>query len=253
MMPPALKEDFMQRPARAPSQLSESLHQRLNSYALAASAAGVGVLALALPAEARIVYTPAHIRISPNTEVSVDFNHDGVPDLNIRNSFGSTTFGRAAVSAKGIVAANHSHSAYALYRGALIGPKQPFVDSPSVIMAIYGSGSTKGLWANVTGRYLGVRFQINGKIHYGWARLNVRVGYEIFARLTGYAYETVPNKPIIAGRTQGKDEAEYDSGTGASLTAPIPDKPRPASLGALALGSPGLSIWRREESAGATQ
>ncbi len=39
---------------RTPSRLSDSLHHRLNMYALAASAAGVGVLALAQPAEAEI-------------------------------------------------------------------------------------------------------------------------------------------------------------------------------------------------------
>jgi hypothetical protein len=49
----------MQRRRRA-GQLSAQVHQRLNSYALAASAAGVGMLALAQPAEAKIVYTHTH-------------------------------------------------------------------------------------------------------------------------------------------------------------------------------------------------
>jgi len=44
----------MQRPARVPAQLSESLHKRLNAYALAAGAAGVGVLALAQLPRARL-------------------------------------------------------------------------------------------------------------------------------------------------------------------------------------------------------
>jgi hypothetical protein len=45
-------------PARTPARLSDSLHHRLNVYALAASAAGMGLLALARPAEGKIVYTP---------------------------------------------------------------------------------------------------------------------------------------------------------------------------------------------------
>jgi hypothetical protein len=45
------------RVSRTPSNLSDSVHQHLNMYALAASAAGVGVLALVQPANARIVYT----------------------------------------------------------------------------------------------------------------------------------------------------------------------------------------------------
>jgi hypothetical protein len=69
-----------------------------------------------------------------------------------------------------------------------------------------------GEWRNVNNRYLGIRFQVNGQFHYGWARLNVRsrlrnfpLSCNIFATLTGYAYETVPNRPIIAGKTQSAD------------------------------------------------
>jgi hypothetical protein len=68
----------------------------------------------------------------------------------------------------------------------------------------------QGLWANggkgVKDRYLGFKFAIYGKTHYGWARLNVKVGYSdevyINAALTGYAYETIPNKPIITRQDQ---------------------------------------------------
>jgi hypothetical protein len=40
------------------------------------------------------------------------------------------------------------------------------------------------------------------------------------ARIEGYAYETIPNKPIIAGKTKGPDVIMV----------------RPGSLGALAAG-----------------
>jgi len=46
------------RTTRTPSNLSQLTHKRLNIYALAASAAGVGMLALAQPADANIVYIP---------------------------------------------------------------------------------------------------------------------------------------------------------------------------------------------------
>jgi hypothetical protein len=49
---------------------------------------------------------------------------------------------------------------------------------------------------------------IKGKAHYGWVRMNVEIkGMNFTATLTGYAYETIPNKPIIAGQTRRKDEA----------------------------------------------
>jgi len=63
--------------------------------------------------------------------------------------------------------------------------------------------------------------------------------------LSGYAYETIPNKPIIAGQTKSTDDID-DSNVrpNAALTVPTAES---ATLGALALGAPGLSIWRRDE------
>ena len=71
--------------------------------------------------------------------------------------------------------------------------------------------------------------------------------------LAGYAYENIPNKPIVAGKTKGPadDSKEEDVGPGAFLTAPPPANLQPATLGALAMGAPGLSIWRRNKSVGA--
>jgi hypothetical protein len=83
-----------------------------------------------------------------------------------------------------------------------------------------------GPWENggkgVKNRYLGLRFQIKGKTHYGWARLNFASPQ--LAKLTGYAYETIPNKTIIAGQTKGPNVA-----------TPQPET-APGSLGRLALG-----------------
>ena len=75
----------MKRSARVPSQLSESLHRRLNAYAIAASAVGVGVAALSQPALAEIVYTPAHVLISSNTSYNLDLNNDGTPEVQLLN------------------------------------------------------------------------------------------------------------------------------------------------------------------------
>ncbi len=71
-----------------------------------------------------------------------------------------------------------------------------------------------------------MKFQIKGKTHYGWARLSVSLNFDKFdAFLTGYAYETVANKPIIAGKTKGPDVISLE----------------PASLGRLAQGASRLS------------
>ena len=91
---------------------------------------------------------------------------------------------------------------------------------------------------------LGVRFQLNGQTHYGWVRLTVTSNVKLNkptleATITAYAYETVPNKPILAG-TAEKTTAEVQ----------VPQdiqKPGQPSLGMLALGSDALPLWRREE------
>jgi hypothetical protein len=62
------------------------------------------------------------------------------------------------------------------------------------------------------------------------------------ALLTGYAYETIPNKPIVTGETKGPDATT--EGPDAMLTAPTS---RPLSLGLLAMGAPGISVRRRKE------
>jgi|HubBroStandDraft_6_1064221.scaffolds.fasta_scaffold142846_2 hypothetical protein len=231
--------------------LSKSLHQQLNAYALAASAAGVSLFALAQPSEAKIVYTPTHHVIHPNSSYSIDLNHDGINDFAIRNSLVSTgdfvhddlyarPFSGNGVEGRGGV----NGAAYALARGALIGPKQPF-GAQLMLTYVYGFICLED-WCNATNRYLGLEFHVHGKLHYGWARLSVveiKGKGEVTATLTGYAYETIPGKPIIAGRTKGPDEDRNDLEP-TSLTAPTW---KPATLGALALGAAGLTIWRHKE------
>ena len=72
--------------------------------------------------------------------------------------------------------------------------------------------------------YLGLKFQIKGKTHYGWARLNVEVSKTtITATLTGYAYETIPNKPILAGKTSRPEAARVEASSAAlGIRAPQP-------------------------------
>ena len=243
----------MQRP-RTPAKLSESVHHKLNMYALVA---GVGALALARPAEAKIIYTPIHRVIATNEIYALDLNHDRRPDFFISN-FGTrcgTDICWRSLDVNGVDGntmvggqEGEAYVAMALHRGAGIDSKNLFYRSAgmAVVNEPPGTSCLFGYWCSVTNRYLGLKFKIRGELHYGWARLSVQVQPSSFtATLTGFAYETIPNKPIIAGKTHGEDDNDPD----ASLTTPPPDIPQPATLGALAMGAPGLSIWRREESA----
>jgi hypothetical protein len=238
-------------------------------YALAASAAGVGMLALQ-PAEAKIVYTPANSKFV-NQSFAIDLNHDGKNDFQFRYRYRTDHYlsvsgairGNAVVSGgQQIIRSAAFAVAGALPKGAKIGPADKFIGKPQVLGAVYynsdgGMTAFYGKWTNAGTLYLGLQFNIHGHKHYGWARLSVSIPCgcgnlqypPITAILTGYAYETIPNKPIIAGKTKGPDDISVKE-PNASITMPTS---KPASLGMLALGSPALSIWRREESVGATQ
>ena len=71
-------------PRPAEGTLSETLEHRLRSYSMAAAAAGVGMLALAHPAEAEVVITHKVIPVNNGT-VSIDINHDGIADFQLRS------------------------------------------------------------------------------------------------------------------------------------------------------------------------
>jgi hypothetical protein len=240
----------MQRSSRPRSaaELSDSLHRQLSMYALAASAAGVGMLALAQPAEAKIVYTPADENIGPITYL--DLNHDGINDFKFTTHHTAHSThclsGSAALAVYGSRLANkisgESVFASALATGAYIGPAGKFRGEKMALVAggcSTGNGGASwygrsGFWAGPAGggiedRYLGLKFSVKGKIHFGWARLNVVTSnLTIQATLTGYAYETIPNKAIIAGKEHGADDS----------TA------QPASLGHLAAGASAIPAWR---------
>lgn len=248
------------RPGRTLLHLSPSTHQQLNMYALAAGAAGVGVLALAAPAEAKIIYTPAdQIILGPHGTYELDLNHDGVIDFGFANTtrfntdqafsnlFVQSPKGNAVVGT--FVYRGFPANAHVFKAGSEIGGFEKFFPgSVKMVSYYYGGGghSAHGNWVNVTNGYLGLRFQIDGKAHYGWARFTVKIlktGLRIRAVLTGYAYEDVPGAPIVAGRTSGPDVEEMPQ----SLNAPAAE---PTMLGMLAMGSSGLSIWRRESEDG---
>jgi hypothetical protein len=224
---------------RTASEISDSLHQRLNSYALAASAAGVSLLALAHPAEAKIVYTPAHVVIPEGGRYFLDVNHDGITDFGIYNYSTCDKSSCWPVPPIIVIEPRSGHhlfnfrsqgiegkilELYALTRGKLISSQKSFV---------YGGGMST--WPNHETRYAGLQFQIKNHTHYGWARLRVDKGQQYTVYLTGYAYETIPNKPIVAGKTRGHSASQQPTATAIA---------EPTALGLLASGWRGLPLWR---------
>jgi hypothetical protein len=217
---------------RPTTTLKRTLERNLLAYAAAAGATSLGIAGMAGSAEARVVYTPVHKVISPNTILKLDLNHDGLSDFRFSQTFYSTVVSHFRHSSLNIQAAKRKNRiigagkyASALRAGVSIGSAGPFPGQDNVMARFYNPDSSYqwyGRWANygkgVKNRYLGLKFTKNGTTRFGWARLTVETngGTRMRAVLTGYAYETKANKPIVAG----------DEGAGAQ------------SLGHLALGSP---------------
>lgn len=64
-------------------------------------------------------------------------------------------------------------------------------------------------------QYIGLRFDISGEFHYGWMLLNATTDHDsMIVTVKEYAYETMPNTPIITGDrgTSSIDEWGRDNG-----------------------------------------
>jgi hypothetical protein len=240
--------------------LPEPINHRLKVYCVTAAAAGVGLLALAQPAEGKVIVTKKTIQLPFGANVLLDLNNDGKADFQFQvilgaydHSFYASMFvtpltgGEAVGGKRGLVGPYAS----ALAQGANIGPSDHF--STSVAkgqITIERSGGTAsagtykrdyGPWNGVGNRYLGVKFLINGATHYGWIRLTVNTTTRVSGTITEYAYETVAGKTLTAGSSTGDTDVTTGAQSGYAVS-----KPGGPSLGMLALGDRGLEIWRRE-------
>jgi hypothetical protein len=242
--------------ARKAADLSTSLRGKIDMYGLAAAAAGLGIAALAVPAQGEVMFTPAHQEVGRDG-LTIDLNHDGVPDFGVvfaifalADSAGvlvSSLHGNRVLS--GTSANGRQGWVANLPAGYHVGPNgakfqrggtfsSKFGPAKVMFNCVDNSGleSCFGPWYKTQNSYVGFQFSIKGETHYGWARFKQDVfsAYEIHTFLTGYAYETIANKPIVTGQTSGADESATESET---------QRPS-ASLGMLSAGASALPAWR---------
>ena len=243
---------------RIPTHLAPKLDKHLLAYAAAASAAGIGFLAMTQSAEAEIVYTAANVNIVANQGgVNLDLNNDGIADFILSfNFFDGVRHPEGAFSSAlviyplqarnevwGFLSAKGAECAAALPAGVKVGTNGNVFKTNALPLWEAAGSYTRGAtehcpWNSLhRGAFLGLKFVINHENHYGWAHVTVGLNGTV---LNGYAYETVPNQWIKTGKTSGP-VSTADFGP-----APVP-LPQPATLGMLAQGSRGLSIWRRPE------
>jgi len=246
---------------------SGSLNRQIGQYSLAAALAGVSLLALSEPAVGEVVVTKKTVPIPISTDglrnaVKISLANNGIDNFSFVLSSAPVREPRAltALSAGSngsdnqiLVGGAFYGKALALRRGDKISsdPASGVFSFMPLIEATDTSGGsfyTRGYWGgNLENRYLGVRFKTDGQFHYGWIRLTVTSNVHLekptlAATITGWAYETVANKPIKAGT----------AATAASVEKPIArvqelhNQEAGPSLGMLAAGAEGIPIWRRQ-------
>ncbi len=235
------------RKSRKRVKLPEALEKRLGVYALTAAAAGAGMLAMAVPAQANdITVVNPSLTVGPKGHTTLSINGNSILKLT------------ATVGQSGIVLAGHldlkagsqaafmgSHPLQAarLYAESWISASASFLKSATLAtnFATFGGFKTVGHnWANQSG-YLGFKFLSNSNTYFGWAHLKVTADAITgeTASISQFAYDTCPNEGIAAGQTHNSNTCSQPTNT-----------PEPGTLSLLAMGAVGLFALRRKKLAG---
>ena len=222
-----------------PCELPESLDRQLNGYVLAATAAGVSLLALSQPCAARIVHRhigfqlqgPQQYQFNPANQAVAPFLFAG-SFLSMSNTWGwwNREWFVPTVSGAGVLLARNGFVADVRY-GAVIGAGKVFGEGHSSGLLFtygpYGDGTINHHAGNLALEktdYVGFKFAIEGKEHFGWIRMKISVQPRRQEKVTiddlrDCAYETVPGKAITAGKTKGPDVITFQPGSLGALAA----------------------------------
>ena len=243
-----------------PAKFPESLSRQLNAYALAAGAAGVAVLACAMPAEGTVICKTLSAELTKTTSFPLSPAGQPVAPFNIAQSTNSTFVSHTTTGVgswawwnRGFFTPNSAEANVLLSNGipadiasgAEIGPGGQFGKGSSYgLLFTYGRGrysahgggtklKHKGNLRLVQDSFIGFQFSEANQVHYGWARLHVSfVGgpnrKHTIIHVLGVGYEDTANTAIAAGNCTGAEQS------GAATSS---QSSRGSSLGMLALGS----------------
>ncbi len=183
----------------------------------------VTAMLFSVSTNAQIVYTD----VNPDTVISspvsptpkdynLDLNNDGVNDYKISVSL---AIGGACFTARFYI---FYVKATALNANAVVAVAnstypQPMNFNDSIVSGLtfsttgylryertsnqFCSGTTQGYWPLLSDCYLGLKLIVGANTYYGWARMQVSFGYPATCTIKEYAYNSIPNQPILAGET----------------------------------------------------
>lgn len=193
---------------------NSSLAEKLKAYSLAAGALAV----IPGAANANIIYTDENPDFSGviGSQYFLDLNNDGNDDFRIWHNGSSNLYISPLTSTNEVLGSGGATFAYpfALTSGAMVSSAAGGFFNNGFAGGFqslnYGSCSF-GNWCSVTDRYIGLRFDIGGNIHYGWVRLDVNQAGSVWT-IKDYAYEDVATAPIPAGAMGSPGAASVSSG-----------------------------------------
>jgi len=181
---------------------SSKLTKRLAQYgALSVAIAGVS------ETNGQIMYTDLNPDFAGGngTNYALDMDNDTVADFGIIGATAPAVGFYGVLPSNSFVGSNPGYIyPFALDSGDVISSAQTIwyggtsnVGTLNYVSCYNGIGGSN--WCGVTDKYLGLRFQIAGNTHYGWARLDVSASGDSFI-LKDYAYNSVADEAINAGQ-----------------------------------------------------
>jgi hypothetical protein len=194
----------------------------MNNKTIASLSAGLGLTILSAErAEAAVIYSgPQNIIVNETAFPGLPIDIDG--DLTIDFTAYDQTPGTGQVFAAYPTFTGPNdvvgvpNTLYSLPAGTSIGPGSPFVGP---------NGGSNGYFGFLSGPGLaGFKFVTASSMHYGWVRLATS---PTNFTVVDWAFESVPNAPILAGATAAT--------------------PEPSTMALLALGAAGVTALRRRK------
>ena len=189
----------------------------------------VTALMLSVSANAQIVYTD----VNPDTTIAnriyhLDLNNDGTTDDSITLFVSRPYIGECRGSKVSIFAINGnavSSSTYPLAMNINDTISSALTWSASGDLRYIQSGDptscpndTLGYWTNAIDYYLGLKLIVGTYTYYGWLRMQITVD-PLYASgiIKDYAYNSIPNQPILAGQASVTGITENISASSISL------------------------------------
>ncbi|MBK6447005.1 MAG: T9SS type A sorting domain-containing protein [Bacteroidetes bacterium] len=183
----------------------------------------IAAMMFSVSANAQIIYTDVNpdsvisaVSIPSTTSYNIDLNNDGISDFKIscRRTFGicpldpssrlyTNFISDSALNSNAVVAATSTLASAMNFNDSIY---SGLSFSPSGYLRRNSAGGpctgTSGVWPNSIDCYLGLKLIVGSNTYYGWARMQVSVGSGIpSCTIKDYAYNSIPNQPILAGQT----------------------------------------------------